>query len=242
MINKQKVQNVINNLLKKEAGFQSGHWYSAQDFDDALRKRDFVPTIEIYHKYKFPDGFDEQAFEQYVMEQEYIHTFDADRIMNPEKYIQKFFDGATVPEQEQKQYLEGLKKLTEHLSDAEKEYVVQYFLAEQPKVLARLARLLPQLRVLNPEIKNIKPKSIFGFMDLYVGMTSRFHPEDIAYFCSLPAESHQQVIQDQGKTMSVLGVVPSFVMAPYRVKNLIDGIIVQKQSSDTKAVTKQNQI
>lgn len=229
MVDKQKVCNIINNLLNDEAGFQNGHWSSAQDFDIMLKKHGFIPIIEIYHKYKFPDGFDEQSFEQYVMQQVYIHIFDADRIMNPEKYMQKFFRGTAVPEQEQKQYLADMEKVTGHLSDEEKEYIVNYFCAEQPKAFDRIARFLPKLKVLNPEVIKINPKTIFDFMDLYVGMTSRFHPEDIEYFCSLPPEQHEQAINNQDKIMSVLGIKPNFVMAPYRAKQLIDGIVIQKQ-------------
>ena len=230
MIDKQKVQTVIDDLLNKEAGFQNGHWSSAQDFDIVLKKHGFVPTIEIYHTYKFPGKFDEQSFEQYVMQQEYIHTFDPDRVMNPAKYIQKFFRGTTVPEHEQKQYLADLEKITGRLSDEEKEYVVHYFQTEQPKALARLSRYLPELKVLNPEIRDIKPKTIFDFMDLYVGMTSRFHPEDIAYFCSLEPTKHEAAIKNQDKAISVLGVAPNLLMAPKRLQQLIDGIITQKHS------------
>ena len=231
MIDKQKVQDVINKLLNDEAGFQSGHWSSAKNFADTLHKRGFVPSIALWHQYKFPHGFDEQSFEQYVMQQEYIHVFDADRIMNPEKYIQKFFHGTTVPEQEQRKYLADIKKITENLSDAEKEYVVHYFQTEQPKAYPRLVRYLPELKLLNPQIKNITPKSIFDFMDLYVGMTSRFHPDDIAYFCALQPSEHERAIQDLDKILSPLGVWPNFLMSPDRARRLVDEFIIHKQKS-----------
>lgn len=232
MINNKNVQNVIEKLLTQEAVFQDGHWSSAHNFELAIKKLGFIPPVAISHQYKFPNGFDEESFERYVMQQIYIHMFDSDRITNPEKYIKKFFNGTTVPEQEQKQYLTELAKITGSLSNTEKESVIKYFLSLQPTALNNLARFLPELQQLNPEIRDIKfnNKSVFGFFDLYIGMTSRFHPKDIAYFCLLTDNEKAIKRQDEAISILGLGISPHFLMEPNRMRQLIDGIIVQKQN------------
>jgi len=238
MIDKQKVHNIIEKILKENSGFQNGHWSSSQDFETELKKRGFVPPIEIWHQYKFPHGFDEESFEQYVLLQSYIHLFDSDEILNPERYTKKFFSGSTVPEQEQQNYLADLNKRVAQLTDEEKKYVVKYFLDEQSRALSNLTQFLPELRLLNPEIKDIKinTQSIFDVSDLYIGMTSRFHPEDIAYFCSLA--DHEPAIKEQDKKMSAIGVWSNFLMAPHRIQKLVDGIIIQKRKFIEKVAGK----
>lgn len=227
MINKQKVKNVIKNILDKEAVFQYGHCSSAKIFDTEIRKHGFIPNIILYHQYKFPIGFNEESFENYIMQQIYMYTFDINRIINPEKYIQKFFNNTVVSKSDQQEYLSKLINTTKTLSDEEKEYIVKYFQQEQSKAFIRISNFLPELKKLNPEIQDINPKNIFDFFDLYIGMTSQFFYEDIKYFCSL--NNHKEAEKNQDKIKSVLGFSPSFYIAPHRVQQLINGIIFQKQ-------------
>ena len=237
MIDKQKVQKVIDNILK-EATFQNGHWSSSQNFDTELRKSGFVPNIVLWHQYKFPKEFTEESFENYIMQQEYIHFFDVNRIMNPKQYVDKMFDYSGMPElavgidieAEKKAYLFKLIKSTGVLSDEEKKYIVDYFQNEQKYAFDRIKSFLPELKKLNPEIKNINPTSIHDFFDLYIGMTSRYHPEDIEYFASLSKTGRfDEASNNQDKIKKIIGFGPNFRLAPHRVETLINGIIAQKQ-------------
>ena len=166
MIDKQKVHNVIKNLLDHEALFPyEQHESSAQIFYDKLLRHGFNPTIEVYHKYKFPKCYDETSFERYIFQQAYIHLFDPERVIDTEKYVKKFYASmdADVPEHLQKKYLADLLKITGTLSDEEKAYVTDYFMAEQPKAFPRIKAFLPELKKLNPEIADINPQKFFDF-------------------------------------------------------------------------------
>lgn len=233
MIDKQKVQRVITNLLDHEALFPyEQHESSAQIFYDKLLQNGFKPTIEVCHEYKFPNGYDEASFEKYIFQQAYIHLFDPERVTNTEKYVQRFYADmdADVPEPVQKEYLADLLKVTGALSDEEKAYVADYFRAEQPKAVARMKSFLPELKKLNPEIDSINPQSAFDFYNLYIGMTSRFHLEDIKYFSSL--SDFDEADKNQRKLEDVLGFGPGFRIAPHRIQQLIDQIITQKGSKN----------
>ena len=226
MINKQKVQSVIKNMLNHEALFPyEQHESSAQNFDNELCELGITPAVEVCHTYKFPAGFDEASFERYIMQQTYIHLFDPDRILAPEKYIQRFYTGTDIPKPVQQAYLLDLLKVTDLLSDEEKEYIANYFLAEKPLAVVRMKSFLPELKKLNPEIDDINPQSAFDFYNLYIGMTSRFHPEDIKYFSTLT--DFDEADKNQALLKSVLGVDPQFRIAPHRVKQLIDDATVK---------------
>ncbi|MBO7656107.1 MAG: hypothetical protein J6S80_00020 [Alphaproteobacteria bacterium] len=226
MIDKQKVQKVIKNMLNHEALFPyEKHESSAQIFDTELRKLGIVPAVEVCHPYKFPANFDEASFEQYIMQQIYIHLFDPERVLAPKKYIQHFYAGTDVPENVQQIYLSDLLKITGSLSYEEKEYVSNYFMTEQPQAVVRMKEILPELKKLNPEIDDINPQSAFDFYDLYIGMTSRFHPEDIKYFSTLT--DFDEADKNQALLKSVLGIDPQFRIAPHRVKQLIDDATVK---------------
>ena len=231
MIDKQKVHNVIKNLLDHEALFPyEQHESSAQIFYDKLLRHGFKPTIEVCHEYKFPNGYDEASFEKYIFQQAYIHLFDPERVIDTEKYVQKFYAGmdADVPEDLQKGYLADLLKITGALSDEEKAYVADYFLSEQPKAFPRMVAFWPEIKRLNPEIADINPQKPIDFYNLYIGMTSRFHPEDIKYFSNLT--DFETADKNQNKIEDVLGFGPGFRIAPHRIQQLIDGIIAQKQN------------
>ena len=229
MIDKQKVQNVINYLLEHEALFPyERHESSAQIFYDKLLQNGFKPTIEVCHEYKFPNGYDEASFEKYIFQQAYIHLFDPERVTNTEKYVQRFYADmdTKVPESVQKNYLADLVKITDSLSAEEKLYVADYFMAEQPKAFPRMVAFLSEIEILNPEIADINPQKPFDFYNLYIGMTSRFHPEDIKYFSNLT--NFDESDKNQNKIENILGFGPGFRIAPHRIQQLIDGIILQK--------------
>ena len=233
MIDKQKVQEVIKNLLDHEALFPyEQHESSAQIFHDELLRRGFNPTIEVCHEYKFPKGYDEAAFERCIFQQVYIHLFDPERVTNTEKYVQNLYADmdADVPEHLQKEYLADLLKITGTLSDEEKAYVADYFRAEQPKAFSRMTAFWPEIKSLNPEIADINPQKTIDFYNLYIGMTSRFHPEDIKYFSNLT--DFETADKNQNKIEDVLGFGPGFRIAPHRIQQLIDGIIAQKGSDN----------
>lgn len=230
MIDKQKVQQVIQELLEYEAlGIYAQHNSSALEFDAKLKEHGITSPIEICHEYKFPKGFDEASFERYNFQQIWIHLFDADRVINPEKYLQKFYDGTDVPECVQRERLAELLKVTGALSAAEREYVADYFKTEQPKALPRMAAFLPEIKRLNPEIADINPVDAFDFHDLYIGMTSRFHPDDIKYFMGLSFEQHDQVNQDHSKLAELLGFDVGFRLSPARRQQLIDVVLAQRR-------------
>lgn len=231
MINEHQVKTAIKNLLEKESlpDFWSmvisgreevPHWalYCApgQDFDKKLQEHGFISPIELWHQYKFPDGFTDESFERYVWKQSYIRTFDSNRIIDPEKYVQQFFAAST---DEQKRYVKELSNITGVLSDEEKEYVVNYFQDEKGKVFTRLKKFLPELKALNPEIKDFNPKTAVGLENLYLGMTSRFHPADIEYFCGLT--DMKQANKNADKIESLLGFTPGFRIEPHRLQKLI---------------------
>lgn len=229
MIDKQKVQNVIKNLLEHEALFPEEQYISsAQKFESKLREHGFEPPIEVCHKYKLPKGYDEESFERYVLQQAYIHLFEPERVTDTEKYVQKFYADmdADVPKSVQKEYLSDLLKFTDKLSAEEKAYVADYFMAEQPKASQRLAAFWPEIKNSNPEIADMNPQKASDFYTLYMGMTSRFHPEDIKYFCDL--RNFDEADKNHDKIKDVLGFGPGFRMCPNRVQQLIDGIISQK--------------
>lgn len=231
MIDKQKVQRVITNLLEHEALFPEEQYISsAQKFESKLREHGFEPPIEVCHKYKLPKGYDEASFERYVLQQIYIHLFEPERVTDTEKYVKKFYADmdADVPESVQKEYLADLLKVTGALSDEEKAYVAHYFRAEQPKAVGRMKSFLPELKKLNPEIDSINPQSAFDFYNLYIGMTSRFHLEDIKYFSSL--RNFDEADKNHNKIENVLEFGPGFRIEPNRTQQLIDGIIAQKQN------------
>ncbi len=231
MIDKQKVQNVIKKLLDQEALYPyEKHDSSAQIFNTELRKHGFNPTIEIYHKYKFPKGYPEASFERHIFQQFYIYLFNPDRITNTEKYVQHFYEGTKVPKRLQMEYLTDLIKITGILSTEEKEYLVNYFLIEQPKAFSRMVAFLPEIKRMNPEIADTNPDKPLDFYNLYIGMTSRFHPEDIKYFSTLTDFTQANKYTD--KIKSVLGFAPGFRIAPHRAKQLINEIIIQKQNNN----------
>lgn len=230
MIDKQKVQNVIKNLLEHEALFPEEQYISsAQKFESKLREHGFEPPIEVCHKYKLPKGYDEASFERYVLQQIYIHLFEPERVTDTEKYVKKFYADmdADVPESVQKEYLADLLKITGALSTEEKEYVADYFMAEKPKAFQRLAAFWSEIKSLNPEIADMNPQKAGDFYTLYMGITSRFHPEDIKYFSGLT--DFETADKNQNKIEDVLGFGPGFRVAPNRAQQLIDGIIAQKR-------------
>jgi len=228
MIDKSKVKRVINDLLTKEALVGYEQWSSpAQKFDNELRQHGFIPSIEIYHKYKFPDGFDAESFQRYIFQQIYIFLFDPLRVVNPELYIKNFYANLSVPKHIQQEYLSDLVKITGFLSDEEKEYVADYFLNEQKQVVDRIKSFLPELKKLNPEINDINPQSILDFDSLYIGMASLFHVDDIKYFLTLT--DRRAANKNLKKLKHIFGTEPGFFMAPERVKQLIDGIRLKDQ-------------
>jgi hypothetical protein len=241
MIDKNKIEKLIQTMLEKEAYFQDGHWSSSQNFDNELRKHGFIPPVPLYHKYKFPSGFTEESFEQFVMAQIYFYFFDTERITNPKSYVDKYFQYAEeFPyldiEAEKKAYLFKILSITGPLSKEEKEYLSNYFANEKAKSLGNLASYLDELKNLNPEIKdiNINPNDIFRLTDLYIGMTSRFHYEDIKYFCSI--NNMDQATIDQENIQKATGINPNFRIAPYRAKKIIEGITIQKQKMSNRDI------
>ncbi len=232
MIDKQKVQQVINELLEHEAlGLYAQHNSSAQEFEAKLKEHGIASPIEICHEYKFPKGFDEASFERYIFQQIWIHLFDSDRVINPEKYIQKVYEGTDVPQLYQKAYLADLLKVTGGLSAAERECVADYFRTEQPKALPGMAALLPEIKRLNPEIADINPENAFDFYNLYIGMASRFHPADIKYFMGLDFEQHDQVHNEHNKMAELLGFDVGFRLEPGRRMQLIDAVLAQRRKN-----------
>lgn len=230
MIDKQKVQQVIQELLEHEAlGPDAQYYSSAEIFAAKLKDAGILSPIEICHEYKFPNGFDEPSFQRYIFQQLWIHLFDPDRIINPKKYLQRFYDGTDVPAAVQQEYLDELLAVTGDLSAEERAYVADYFKAEQPRALPRMADLLPEIKRQNPEIADINPQDAFAFHDLYIGMASRFHPADIKYFIGLSFEDHDRVSNECSKIETLLGFGVGFCLSPARLQLLIDRIQDQKR-------------
>ena len=100
-------------------------------------------------------------------------------------------------------------------------------MAEQSQSFSRMAAFWPKIKTLNPEVTDTAPQTPFDFYNLYIGMTSRFHIEDIRYFSTLT--DFEVADKNQNKIEVVLGFGPGFRIAHYRVQQLIDGIILQKE-------------
>ena len=229
MIDKQKIQDIIKNMLDHEALFPEEQYVSsAKKFESELNKHGFNPPIEICHKYKLPKGYDEKYFERYVLQQIYIHMFDSERVTDTEKYVQNFYADmdADVPESMQKEYLGDLLKVTDALSTEEKAYVADFFMAEQPKAFQRLAAFWPEIKSLNPEISDMNPQKAEDFYVIYIGMASCFPPEDIKYFFDL--KDFEEADKNHNKIKDILGFGPGFRIAPHRTQQLIDYITLKK--------------
>ena len=74
----------------------------------------------------------------------------------------------------------------------------------------------------------MNPQKTWDFYILYMGIASRFSPEDIKYFYDLT--DFEKATKNHNKIEDALGFGPGFWMAPHRTQQLIDGIIAQKQN------------
>ena len=92
-----------------------------------------------------------------------------------------------------------------------------------------MVQFLDTMHRLNPEIANIRvsPLSLKDMYDLYIGMTSKFHPDDIKYFL----ETNDFAKRDeQNKEMKKLvGFAPNVFIEPSRMQKIINSIKMQKQ-------------
>ncbi len=238
--NAEKIQRVINNILDKEAVFQRGHWSSAANFERWLAEDGFVPACPISHQYKFPDGISEADYEKKVMNNMYyLALFDPLRIENPKQYIDIAYKNIPdATDEEKQQHLNHLNNVTGALNDEEKQKIIAHFtsLENQNTAWLNINNMVHEIKLLNPVLLGIPVNSLEDADDLLIGVTSRFHPEDIKYFMTEKKKPGglDKIRQDQNLFYTVLNYSPSLFMEPSRIKQIVNGIILQKQNQSTR--------
>ncbi|MBE6460188.1 MAG: hypothetical protein E7009_04385 [Alphaproteobacteria bacterium] len=236
----KKIQRVISNILDKEAVFKNGHWSSAVNFERRLADDGFVPACPISHQYKFPDGVTEADYEKKVMNNMYyLGLFEPLRIENPEVYVDYIFQGAPgATAKEKQQYLDFLNSVTGELNDAEKRKIIAHFTSNknQNVALMNMEKMVREIKLLNPVLRDIPVNNHTNAYELLIGVTSRFHPKDIKYFITQRNKGLgglHKINQDQKLFYTVLDYAPNLFMAPSRIKQIVNGIILQKQNQST---------
>ena len=238
----KKIQRVISNILDKEAVFKNGHWSSAVNFERRLAEDGFVPACPISHQYKFPDGITEADYEKKVMNNMYyLGLFEPLRIENPELYVDYLFqcEGASdATAKKKQQYLDFLNGVTGELNDAEKRKIIAHFTSNKNQNIAlmNMENMVNEIKMLNPVLRDIPVNNHTNAYALLIGVTSRFHPKDIKYYitqCNKGLGRLNRMHQDQKLFYTVLDYAPNLFMAPSRIKQIVNGIILQKQKQST---------
>ncbi len=232
--NETKIQKVINNILDKEATFR-GHWSSATNFEGWLKEDGFIPPCEISHQYKFPDGIPEEMYEKMVMNNMYyLGGFRPLRIENPEQYVEFVYQGVPgVSAQEKQELLDYLNGVTGELNEVEKRKVIMHFTnpENQSVALQNIKNMVREIKQLNPVLANVSVDSLEDANDLLIGVTSRFHPDDINYFITTKkTDGLDKIRQDQEPLKSALGYGPNLFVAPSRISQIVNGIQMQRQN------------
>lgn len=234
-----KIQKIISNIFNKEAIFQNGHWSSAVNFERWLQKDGYIPACPISYQYKFPDGISEADYEKKIMNNLYYFTFDSLRIENPEQYIELIYQNvsdATV--QEKQNALKLLNEVTGTLDDDEKRKIITHFTNPINKSIAlqNINYMVREIKQLNPVLSDIPVASRQDAEDLLIGVTSKFHPEDIKYFITESRKNGgmEKINQDQQILYTVLGYLPHLFISPSRARKIANGIILQKQHLGTQ--------
>ena len=228
-----KIQRIINRLKENEAVFQAGHWSSAENFESRLRADGFTPPIPISHKYKFPESLPEKECEDMAMWLIYIIFFNPMRIYDTKKYVEMVTAGTQMTNEEKNAWYDNMMQITGELSDTEKQQIVAFFERAQRHTMSDFAKLAQNLQKLNPETADIKfdetsPNSLSDFV---IGMTSRFHPDDIKYF--MTTDNLAMARENGEKIGDLLGYSPNVFIEPKRVNQLISGIIMQRNMKNT---------
>lgn len=223
-----KVQGIINRIRTQEAVFQGGHWSSAENFERELRKDGFVPPIPISHKYKFPDNLPEKECENMAMWLNYIIFFNPMRIYDTKKYVDMMTNGTSMTDAEKQAWYDKQMQVTGEMTDSDKEHIVMFFEKAQKHALSDFAKLARNLKKLNPEIADIEidENSVGDLFDLVIGMTSRFHPDDIKYYMSTNDTEYARTVRH--KLTELLGYEPNVFIDPNRINKIINGIIAQR--------------
>lgn len=237
--NAKKIQKVISNILDKEAVFQQGHWSSAVNFERWLSEDGFIPACKISHQYKFPNGITEADYEKKVTNNMHYIAFNPLRIKDPKQYIELIYQNIPdVTATEKQEVLDILNGVTGELNDTEKQKVIAHFTSPENVANARLniKNMVHEIKQLNPELTDIPITSIEDANDLLIGITSRFHPEDIKYFITEKKKigGLDKIRQDQKLFYTVLDYSPNLFIAPSRIKQIVNGIILQKQKLSTR--------
>lgn len=233
-----KIQRVINDLFAKEAVFQEGHWSSLKNFEQELKKYGFKSPIPLYHDYVFPAGITEAVFENHIMKLIYVFYFSPLRILDPKAYAKSFNLDTNMADDEIVLFLDSMNKITGDLNKQEQNAIIEYFERKKRFVVPEMKRLLVEMKKLNPEIAdiNIDTESPASMYDLFVGMTSKFHPEDIRYFCTKidldDARKRQHQIEN------IIGFSPNMFIEPSRIDKLVNSIILQKRNMMERGVEK----
>lgn len=234
-----KIQQVLSNILDKEAVFQNGHWSSAANFERWLKEDGFVPACQISHQYKFPDGISEADYEKKVINNMYyLALFDPLRIEDPKRYVDFVYkDIPDATDEEKQQHLNRLNDITGELNDEEKQKIIAHFTSAENRAIARfnIKNMVHEIKQLNPVLADIPVKDLKDADDLLIGVTSRFHPEDIKYFITENKKvgGMDKIRQDQKLFYTALNYSPNLFMAPSRIKQIVNGIILQKQNQST---------
>ena len=236
--NAKKIQKVISDILDKEAVFKNGHWSSAVNFERRLADDGFVAACPISHQYKFPDGITEEEYEKKVMNNMYyLLLFEPFRIENPELYVNYIFQGTTDATAKEKQrYLDFLNSVTGELNDEEKRKIIAHFTSNKNRKVAlmNMENMVNEIKMLNPVLRDIPVNNHSDAYDLLIGVTSRIHPKDIKYFITHNGlDRLNEMDQDQKLFYTVLDYAPNLFMAPSRIKQIVNGIILQKQNQST---------
>ncbi|MBQ4069947.1 MAG: hypothetical protein IJD52_01055 [Alphaproteobacteria bacterium] len=235
-----KILKIICNILDKEAIFQNGHWSSAVNFERWLKEDGFTPACPISYQYKFPDGISEADYEKKIMNNMYyLAYFRPLRIEDPARYIDTMYKHIPdATDAEKQQHLDSLNNITGELSPTEKQKIIAYFTDPKNVAQARISikNMVREIKQLNPILADIPVTSLEDADDLLIGVTSRFHPEDIKYFITTKKTSGgiEQIRQDQKLFLTALDYTPNLFVAPSRIKQIVNGIILQKQSTNTR--------
>lgn len=226
--NATKIQRIINTLKEKEAIFQSGHWSSAEEFEAQLRADGFTPPIQISHTYKFPESLPEKECEDMAMWLLYIINFNSMRIYDPKRYVDTVTARTPMTAEEKQAWYDSMMQITGEINDSEKEQIVAFFERARRHAPADFAKLARNLQKLNPEVADAKidENSVRDLTDLVIGMTSRFHPDDIKYCLTLNDMTIAR--ENQQKFDKLLGYSPHLFIEPKRVDKIINGIIMQR--------------
>ncbi len=169
----------------------------------------------------------------------YLGLFEPLRIENPELYVDYIFQGAPdATAKEKQQYLDFLNSVTGELNDAEKRKIIAHFTSNknQNVALMNMEKMVREIKLLNPVLQDIPVNNHTNAYDLLIGVTSRFHPKDIKYFITQRNKGLgglHKINQDKKLFYTVLDYAPNLFMAPSRIKQIVNGIILQKQNQST---------